>query len=474
MKLNNKDIQKINFSIDEIGTIFFYNDKILRAIKEEALDYANELLDSGLIDELVSKKLFPKTWKTNYIIEGYSLVLEHEKLKNLNYAYEWSFDMLKDVAMKVIEINEISNKYGYELFDCHASNLIFNYNRPIYIDLGSFKKTDNIAVWSAKNIFYESYYIPLKLYSLGYSNVAQNITLSVEYFNAVEFKKIEYPLIGLIGLNSIAKIQDIQNKIHVILSSNENKLREKLKNKNAIYLNIALLIKKYLKFLSFNNRSAKSLIKNLNMYQTDSMWGDYHNSVDPKESKRFNRIVDIINSFDGVKSVIEFAANQGKLSSYLLENSKIEKVIVTDYDKNAVNKMYLKNKKTNNFLPLIINFVKPEGRAFDKKLEDRISADISIGLAVTHHLLLTQNYDIEYIFQTISKFTKKYILIEFMPIGLYGGNLETTPKVPDYYNIEWFRKNFLKYFDYILDEEVDYNRRLFVGKIKAVSFHELL
>jgi len=466
MKLNVRNIKKINYSVDEIGTIYFFENKVLRAIKEEYKSYIVDLLSSGLIDELVKNNLFPKTWISSYEIEGYSIILEHEKLSNWNYSHEWSFDMLKDVALMVIEVNNISNKYGYELFDCHRSNAIFNYNCPIYVDLGSFKKTNNTNVWIAKDIFYKSYYIPLKLYSNGYSKSARNILLSVEYFDKTEFRRINNPIIGLVGYRALKKIEFIQKVFDWVFVTDINIIKERLKNRSSIYTLIAKFIKKYFYFLSFNSDVAKELIDNLKNYKLNSMWENYHDEVDANESKRFNRVAEIINSFDNVNSIMEFAANQGKLSSYLLDYSVIQKAIVTDYDINAVNTMYLNNKDRDNFLPLLIDFVKPEGRRFDNSIEERFSADITIALAVTHHLLLTQKYDISYIFEVISKFTNKYILIEFMPIGLFGGDMENTPKTPEFYTVEWFKENFLKYFDYILDEELEYNRHLFVGKRK--------
>ena len=53
-----------------------------------------------------------------------------------------------------------------------------------------------------------------------------------------------------------------------------------------------------------------------------------------------------------------------------------------------------------------------------------------------------------------------------MPLGLYSGSLENTPPVPDYYTLDWFKDNFSKYFNYILDEEVEVNRHLFIAKVK--------
>jgi len=466
VKLDNTELKKKN-SIDHIGTIFYYEDKILRAIKKESVSHVKMLLSCGLIDELVEKNYFPRTSITTYEIEGYSLVLEHEKLENWNHSYEWSFDMLKDVALLVIEINEISNRYGYQLYDCHASNVIFNYNKPIYIDLGSFLKTEDSTVWLGRDIFIASYYMPLKLYSLGYAKTARNIALSVNYYSEQEFMMINNVVFRFLGANFLTKIAKFRSNINAIFRNNESDVREKLNQKHAIYAFLAILIKRYFKFLAFSNRKAKKLINDLQIYKTASAWGDYQEEINLKKEKRFNKIVDIVNNFDDATSVIEFAANQGKLSSHLLENSKIKKVIATDYDANAVNAMYIKNRESQNFLPLLIDFVKPEGRAFDRNLESRLSADVSIALAVTHHLILTQGYDLDYILRTISKFTDKYIIIEFMPLGLFGGDLETTPETPGYYTAEWFKETFMQHFALISDEEVDYNRHLFVGKIRG-------
>ena len=53
-----------------------------------------------------------------------------------------------------------------------------------------------------------------------------------------------------------------------------------------------------------------------------------------------------------------------------------------------------------------------------------------------------------------------------MPLGLYSGDLENIPSKPSFYNLEWFRVNFENHFELIMDEELDINRHLFVGKIK--------
>ncbi|CAC9512924.1 hypothetical protein BAZOLSSOX_2428 [uncultured Gammaproteobacteria bacterium] len=35
-----------------------------------------------------------------------------------------------------------------------------------------------------------------------------------------------------------------------------------------------------------------------------------------------------------------------------------------------------------------------------------------------------------------------------------------------FYNLDWFRNNFTKYFELLLDEELEINRHVFVGYLK--------
>ena len=144
----------------------------------------------------------------------------------------------------------------------------------------------------------------------------------------------------------------------------------------------------------------------------------------------------------------------------------MKNIIATDYDEEAVDTMYLNNRNSTILVPLIYDFIRPNGRIFDKPIQDRIKSDIVMALALTHHLILSQNIDIDYIFKSMRALTYKYIIIEFMPLGLYDGKLYITPKVPPYYTTQWFRDNFEKYFFLITDEQLEVNRHLFVGKTK--------
>ena len=461
-KLNILDMETVELSIDQVGKILFYNNRVFRAINHDYVDQIKDMFDSGLIEELINKKLFPKTWISDIEIDGYSLVVEHEKITYWNYPYEWSFDMLRDAGLVILEVNKIANSYGYELMDSHSSNVVFNMNKPQYTDLGSFGKFDKNkdASWKSYRIFYNHFYIPLYLWSKGYSDIGKNIFLMMNYFSEKEFLKLKYPIINLLDDKYVFKIMD---KVRTLSLVSENKIKDKLGK--GIKQKIALFLHKVFK-KTFSIEKLENEIINFTKPLESSMWNDYHDDIDPETNKRFLRIIEIINSLNDAKSLLELASNQGKFASLIMENTHVEKLIATDYDKEAVNIMYLKNRNRDNFLPLLFDMIRTTGRKYDEYLHKRIKSDIVMALAVTHHLILTQSIPIGNIFETMKNLTNKYIIIEFMPMGLYAGDMNNIPKLPDFYNLNWFKNNFLQYFDLILEEEIDVNRHVFIGKLK--------
>jgi len=148
--LKPSQLKTATLSIDKVCKLFFHKNRVFRAINNDYVDDVKEMFNSGMIKELLDSELFIETWISDTKIEGYELVLEHKHIAYSNYAYEWSFNMLKDAANTVLEVNRIANKYGFELFDVHAYNVVFDMSTPKYIDLGSLFKIDekNGKSWS--------------------------------------------------------------------------------------------------------------------------------------------------------------------------------------------------------------------------------------------------------------------------------------------------------------------------------------
>ena len=458
IKLERKNIKEVRISIDEMGKVYFYNNRVLIVINEDYIHVVKEIFESGFLNKLIELELFPMTWIVDDIkISGYNFIVEHKTVKYWNYPYEWSFNMLKDAALVLLEVNNIANQFGFELIDTHFNNVVFDRTKPKFFDLGGFEVIKDKSIWKGYIGFYDHFYATLYLWSNGYVNSARNITLMNICFSQDEFFKIKHPIIYTKAVSKMFL------NIRRLAMTSSYKIESKFNN--IIIKKILFIIKKFIQS-KFTGSALEDKVKKLNYYKGSSTWGDYHTNIDVEREKRFQRVLEIICTFKDANTLVEVASNQGKFASYVSSNSHLENIIATDYDEEAVDTMYLNNRNSTNLVPFIFDFIRPNGRILDKPIQDRIKSDIVMALALTHHLILSQNIDIDYILKSMRALTNKYIIIEFMPLGLYDSKLHITPKVPTYYTTQWFKDNFEKYFFLITDEQLEVNRHLFVGKTK--------
>lgn len=436
---------------DLVGRIFFYNGKVLRAIYKESCDHITNLLNSGLISELVEQKLFPKTEIANYYLsEKYPMIIEHEKIQTLSLPYEWSFEMLKDAAIATIKVNNISNKYGYKIHDCHASNIMFKDNRPMFVDLGSFVKSGVGDYGIDSKIFDAQFTIPLRYWAKGYKDIARSSFLFRNYINEKEYFRL---------LNVPFKPGFMSNYSYIldrIRGVSEARIEQKVSNKFLVFF-LLRLKKCLLNFYSGKDHLKE--ISKINYKHKKTKWSNYHDTTIIDGEYRFERIVELINGFNDANSVLELASNQGKFAKYILKNTHLTYVIASDYDDIAVDSMYKSSKNQKGFQSLLFDFVRPDGRICDEEISDRVKSDIVVALAVTHHLLLSQGIKLEYLIDRLEKFTKKFLLVEFMPKGLGDAT-----KLPDFYSVDWFRSALKSKFNILHEEKLADNRYLFVAK----------
>ena len=101
--------------VDDFGRVFFHNDKVYRAIYPDSEEYCLNLMKSDLFKKLSDKGYVPKTKTAEIDVDGYALILEHEKLVEIQQ-HEWSFEMFRKAALMVLETNEICNEYGCQTF----------------------------------------------------------------------------------------------------------------------------------------------------------------------------------------------------------------------------------------------------------------------------------------------------------------------------------------------------------------------
>lgn len=462
-----------NSMFDSFGRVFFCNGKVYRAIEKSAVEDCLILLKRPFFLELMNKGFLPHTLISDFEYPDAGIVLEHEKLMNIQQ-HEWTFSMLKDAALTLLKIQKIASQDGYELKDAHTMNMLFRGSQAVYVDIGSFQKKESDE-WVAYEEFLNSFYIPLCFWGEGHFYITRKL-LESKFYRMQTIPNQKFTNSGFFSLlNEKITYTDIYFK-------NKNIKRTENIDKAKRIVEISNDLIKFVKrspSYAFTSRTKyydeetieKRLIQKYYPNQ-NSLWKGYHSKFYGQDqymqiSSRFERILSIIediNNRDSLQSVLDLAGNEGMMSFLVKHRCNIPIVSLADYDENALEVACENRKKSNiDINILLLNFM------FPPNIDDvasRVKSDLVMALAVTHHLILTAKYLLPTILERIKAYSNKYVLIEFMPKGLWSIEHKKDIELPEYYTQDWFTGEFEKLFDIQTIVQLEENRVLFVGKIK--------
>jgi len=466
------DVEFLGRNHDLCGRVFRYNGKIYRGIFPEKQEFVLSLFESGFIDEITNGGLFPKTTIAEIQFEDFGLVLEHEDLSPIVTADSWSFEMLKSAALCLLKINQIGRKYGVQTIDGHLSNVVISGSSPFFIDFGSFVSNKEFPKgWFAHIEFQQFFYSPLKFYSKGLPFVSRSLLYNGKSsLSEYELFLLNKPLYRVFPKNWLDKLVDLHVKLLKFAHFQENEME--LRAPKSLVPILKLLKRK--SFLTPGKVNFGREIKKVNKLKKarlKSDWADYHslsNGTELISTPRFDRIIELTK---GLKqdSLVEIGGNQGLVSQLLLKHGCVNKVLCTDYDENAIDVLF--NRITNanlNLTPSLLNFNCIPGNYGEVSLAEKYKSDIVMALAITHHLILTQGMSAAEIFNKLLAFTKKYVVVEFMPLGIWSKDQKVPRKTPDWYTLDWFKTEMGACFNVIHTETLEKNRILVVGEVKEV------
>lgn len=471
---------------DGIGRLFYYNNAIYRLINEDRKDFVKELFSNGLIKELEEKALIIPTKISQFHIHEDDLILEHEKIEIVTYDHEWSFSMRRDVALTIIKIQSILMDYGYELWDCHNYNFGFYRNHPVLLDFGSIRKDQLSYDFGATAQFLECQLYPLKMYEKSYSQIVNAI--AKRNYDSGEMKelywRILHPLKSLKIHKIIEKLKYIRNAVYSYYLEENLGVKSERTKTGGKYSEIKKFIKKYSKYnLLSNSKRVNHRKKVLQKWEKNiikikwkekSRWGEYYDDCGEWKKSitpRFITLSEIVkNNCKDIESVWEWGGNEGVFAQLLLENIKsIRNYLVSDYDQNAIDNFYKRNKN-EKITPFVYDVMRDSLMADSQHnlscnedlIDQRFSSDLLVAMALTHHLILSQMINIDRLVDMCYRSTKRYLLIEFMPLGLYYENAEDEIDVPEFYTEEWFLNSFLRKFQLKTRVQTEPNRVAFL------------
>ena len=432
---------------DPCGYIYFEGSVVKRAVLPKYFDQYQALKDSGFFEKAIKHKLLiPHTEDT---VTSDFISLTPEEIPFITYPYEWSFEQYKDAALHTLKLQKYAVQNGFILKDASAFNVFFHKGKPIFVDTLSFDFYKEDSPWRAFKMFVTNFLSPLVL---------------AHYHGPDIFKMMQTHIDG-IPLSLTSSLLPWRTKFNPMLYSNihlmarmENKYQD-VKQRNIEQPKLSR--KKHLKHLD----ALYGYIQNLSIKQ-NSEWGNYYNDIHYKPKSLKFKMEQLDKWVDGIeaKKLLDIGGNNGTVARTLYKN--IDCVVVGDIDTNAVDSNYKEVKRTaeTNMIPLILNVLNPSpntGYNNDERVSilERLidfKPDVTLALAIVHHIALSGNVPFEQIAAFFSKISEK-LIIEFplrddpMVQVLLKQKMEFENHF-DFYTIELFEKFFASYFR--VDEKI--------------------
>jgi len=440
-----KDAYTSYIDADPVGRTYVTDDAVYRIIKKEAYAECLELLHSRLFKELVSREYFPKTEIFRHDPEKSYLVLKHDRAPFILYPGEWTFSMLKDAALRYLDVMQLCHDHGYGLKDGHAYNIVFFHTTPKFVDFGSIVKNGHSAV--AEVEFFDTVAAPLFLWS-----------------------KKEFWLANLLLSSDLAQYLPVVDRGASFVFRRVSSLRKNISEKNFWFLcrvsnfvTLRLIGKALFKASVFDSNKMRRRIIRQKFPAVATEWMSYGKSLNANVlPRRFQSLIDWLSERQW-HSLVDVAGNSGYVVSLLANRFSGIPMLSADYDSCAADEWYRKSVSIGGVGAGMLNVF--ARRDYGIPVHIRLKADVVLVLAVTHHLFLRQGYSAEKVFTTLDAICGKYLIVEFMPLGLWDGKI--APILPDWYSEEWFCGALRESFEIEKREQTEENRILFVCRKKA-------
>lgn len=425
---------------DKSGFLFTKENILYRQINLSYQEHYEYLMDSGVYDLLVDKKLLVphvEVSDINGINNNEFKIIRPEYIPFISYPYEWCFSQLKDAALLTLKIQEIILKKGMILKDASAYNVQFKDGKPIFIDTLSFEKYSGQKPWDAYYQFCKHFLAPLALMS----------------YKDVRLANLLKTYIDGIPLDLTSKILPTKTYFkfsilsHIHLHAKSEKYFE---NSKKDYNNKKIKITALLGLVD----NLKTVITNLNLIKSNSTWADYWAKSNYSDAA-LNHKKQIVDSFLSVTkshTAWDIGANDGTFSK--IASSKGIQTFLIDSDPYIVEKNYLTCKRINEkkTYPLLMDITNPSpGIGWENTerstLYARAKPDIIMALAIIHHLVIANNLSFEMIAKYFSGLCK-VLIIEFIPKNdsQITKLLTVRKDIFVFYNQDHFERIFLAYF----------------------------
>jgi hypothetical protein len=431
--------------VDPVGRLFWYEGNLYRGIREQRATLYRDLLESGIIQELVARRLLIDTWATDLTTDEFPLIVQHRVLPVVSFASEWCSSQLKAAALAVLDLEAALRAHDLTLIDINPWNLLFDGVWPLYVDFSSIAPLADKNTWAARDEFHEFYLNPLLLFGKGLGRFARRLLcdpwvgvkdIDLERMKVIPRKRKTPAMMLLATAKRLGKFS-IPRASQPPIGKLMRGLRTRTKKTRRAGDQLPHI------------QALRDRVDALCIRGTRTPWEGYYVNnfpgFSPEENwtTKHHSIREIIEETKP-RTLLDVGSNSGWYSQ--MAASCGVRVIAADSDESAVNELYA-NARTAELPihPVFMDVRFPEsaqgpGYRFFGPATHRFNSEMVLALGLVHHLVFTWDLNFDQIVDALDGFSSRWLVVEF--VGPADGVVKRLWNAD---NLHWYRlDNFIQ------------------------------
>ena len=372
---------------DPASRVFVRDGQILRGLSDEGLEDWQKLAATTFFAEAQASGRIVATELAgdDVRLDGFAATLRHERIPFVSYPYEWPFGMLKDAALLHLDLLEAALGEDMILKDASPYNVQWRGAVPVFTDIGSFERLRPGQPWIGYRQFCMQFLYPLLLQAL----------------RDVSFRPWLRGSVDGIAPDEIARVLSRRDKLrrgvlsHVVLHSRlerryEDKPRDLDKELEGAGFRKELI--------EANVRGLRKLVRGLEWSPPTTAWTQYRDAnsyTDADAARKLELVGEVIGSRRW-PLVWDLGANDGRFARLAAEAGSY--VVAVDADPAVSELLYRELAAERNELihPIVVDLADSSPAlgwrgAERKPLAERGRPDLTLCLALVHHLAITRS-----------------------------------------------------------------------------------
>ena len=394
---------------DPAGFVFQRDGAFYRQVNRSYEATFTTLVTSGLYAKLTDQGLLIPHEDADLGLApepGAVAVIKPEQLGFTSYPFEWSFSQLKASALTTLRVQRLALDRGLSLKDASAYNIQLHDGRPTLIDTLSFEPYEPGLPWVGYRQFCQHFLAPLAL--MAYRDIRLGTLLQGH--------------LGGLPLDMAAGLLPWRTRLrpgllmHLHLHS-----RAQARHADSVRDRESLKGRMNRRRLEAVLESLEATVRKLSWNPGDTPWasyGDQSSYSDAGQSDKERLVAEYLSQVDAA-TVWDLGGNVGIFSR--IAAAKDVPVVSIDSDPGAIDLNYrrMAEQGERNLFPIVADLTSPSpALGWDnrevKSLTERGPAGLVMGLALIHHLAISNNTHFERLARFFASLGRT-LLIEFVP-----------------------------------------------------------